>query len=55
MNKTKITGVYYRELKTNDKDDKTFYIVRIETEKNHIAYKNKQMKKIFTIVLFSAF
>ena len=29
-----------------EKDDKTFYIVRIETEKNHIAYKNKQMKII---------
>lgn len=29
-----------------EKDDKTFYIVRIETEKNYIAYKNKQMKII---------
>ncbi|MDX9902311.1 MAG: site-specific integrase [Aliarcobacter sp.] len=31
MNKTKITGVYYRELKTNDKDDKTFYITYKDT------------------------
>lgn len=29
-----------------EKDDKTFYIVRIETEKNYIAYRNKQMKII---------
>lgn len=34
MNKTKITGVYYRELKTNDKDDKTFYITYKDTTTN---------------------
>ena len=34
MNKTKITGVYYRELKTNDKDDKTFYITYKDTITN---------------------
>ena len=40
MNKTKITGVYYRELKTNDKDDKTFYI----TYKDTIANKKVWLK-----------
>jgi adhesin transport system membrane fusion protein len=31
---------------TTEKDDKTYYLVRIETERNYIGEKNKQMKII---------
>lgn len=37
MTKTKLTGVYFRETKTNDKLDKVYYI----------TYKNTLNKKVW--------